>query len=227
MKVTQKIGGKGKQPGQQDGSVADDKTDQKESQLNLNLKRYGGILLLQTILVFFLWFFGLERVSVTLYDVNFRVFDVFFSLCVRCFICLSTLYPITTTATPPLTRKYLVAINYWLTCTYLILAVCKLVLLVGRAGHYDNAPIRFILIVATIIPCYFEIQYIGLAYASIVEIYGVVGKVKTDVEDPRNRFYTGPKGSGKKKLTFMSMLSSSEPAPTIWANMRTPSGRST
>ena len=78
MKVTQKIGGKGKQPGQQDGSVADDKTDQKESQLNLNLKRYGGILLLQTILVFFLWFFGLERVSVTLYDVNFRVFDVFF-----------------------------------------------------------------------------------------------------------------------------------------------------
>ena len=78
-------------------------------------------------------------------------------------------------------------------------------LLVGRAGHYDNAPIRFILIVATIIPCYFEIQYIGLAYASIVEIYGVVGKVKTDVEDPRNRFYTGPKGNGKKKLTVISM----------------------
>ena len=105
-----------------------------EAELNSGLNKFTVILSLQTLIIFLIWYFGVGQVNVVLYDVNYNVFDLFFSLCVRVFICISTYYFILRNAINSNYRKHLVAINYWLACTYLILCISKLVLLIG--GSY-------------------------------------------------------------------------------------------
>ena len=48
-----------------------------EKQLKANLNTYTSILFLQTLIVFFTWYFGIEQTSELIYNVNYRVFDIF------------------------------------------------------------------------------------------------------------------------------------------------------
>ena len=180
-----------------------------EKQLKANLNTYTSILFLQTLIIFFTWYFGIEQTSELIYNVNYRVFDMFFALCIRLFICLFTYYFIVTSGTHPRYRKNMIALNYWLSCTYLILGISKIVLLIGSSYNHGDKFVRFIVAIITIIPSYFEIKYSNSMYSIIIEIFENVGKKKKndiDIEDPRNRYYNGPKNKNKKKLSIFSMF---------------------
>ena len=116
-----------------------------------------------------------------IYNVNYRVFDMFFALCIRLFICLFTYYFIVTSGTHPRYRKNMIALNYWLSCTYLILGISKIVLLIGSSYNHGDKFVRYIVAIITIIPTYFEMKYSNSMYSIIIEIFEDVPGVHTRI----------------------------------------------